>query len=86
VVRNASHQPIERIDFTDQTAFAKATDGRIAAHLANGREAMGDQRRRHAQARRGRRRLATGMAAADNNDSIVSHRNFPERRWGSTPA
>ena len=39
----------------------------IAGHRADGREAMGDQRRARAHARGGGRRLTAGMAAADND-------------------
>ena len=68
LVRDAAHQPVERIDLADEMALAEAADRRIAGHGADRGEAMRDQRRARAQARGRRRGLAAGMAAAHHDD------------------
>ena len=72
-VGDAAHQAVERIDLAHQVALAEPADRRVAAHLADGRELVGDQRRRHAEARGGRRRLAAGVSAANNDDAEIGH-------------
>ena len=67
-VGDAAHQAVERVDLAHQMALAEPADGRIAGHLADGREAVGDQRRARAHARGRGRGLAAGMAAADDDD------------------
>ena len=49
-------------------ALAEPADGRVARHLADGREPVRHQRRARAEAGRRSRRLAAGMAAADDDD------------------
>src|SRR5262249_39004407 len=49
-------------------AFAQSSDGRIARHLADGRETMGDEPGRSAHAGGRRSSFTAGMAAADHND------------------
>ena len=68
LVGDAAHHAVEGIDLAHEMALAQAADGRIAGHLADGREAVGDERRPGAQARGRGRRLAAGMAAADDDD------------------
>jgi len=55
-------------------ALAQPTNGRIAAHLADGFELVRQQQRTRAQARSGRGCLAAGVAAADDDDveAVVS--------------
>ena len=67
-VRHPPHQAVQRIDLAHQVALAEPADGRVARHLADGGEAVRDQRRARAHARGGRRRLAAGMAAAHHDD------------------
>ena len=62
------HQAVQRIDLAHQVALAEPADGRVARHLADGGEAVRHQRRARAHAGRRSRRLAAGMAAADNDD------------------
>ncbi len=50
-VGDPAHQPVERVDFTDQMALAEPADRGIAGHGADGREAVGDQRRLGAHSR-----------------------------------
>ena len=69
-VGDLAHQAVEGVDLADQMPLAEPADGRIAGHLADGGEAVGDQRRARAHAGRSRRSLAAGMAAADH-DHVV---------------
>jgi hypothetical protein len=78
LIRDAAHQAVQSVDFPDEMALAQSADSRIAAHFANGREAVRDQRRGHAQPGRGRCGFRPSMAPADNDDGIVSHGNFSE--------
>jgi hypothetical protein len=66
------HQPVQRIDFPDEVAFAEPPDRWIAGHLANSRERMGHQRRVRTHPRRGSRSLGPGVPAADNDDVVGS--------------
>ena len=76
-IGDPAHQPIERVDFADQVTLAEAADRRIAGHRANRREALRDERRARAHPRGGSGRLATGMAAADNDHiEAAVHRNL----------
>jgi hypothetical protein len=79
LVGDPAHETIERIDLADEVTLAEPTDGRIAAHLTDGRALVGDQCRGDAEARRGGRGFRPGMAAADNDDIEVAHDlDFPE--------
>ena len=49
---------------------AQTPNRRIARHLANRLDLMGQQKRRRTKPRRGRRSFAARMAAADNDDII----------------
>ena len=48
-VGGAAHQPVERVDLAHEMALAEAADRRIAGHLADRREALGDERRARAE-------------------------------------
>ena len=67
-IRDPAHQAVQRIDLADQMALAEAADRGIAGHRADGRKAMGHQRRPGAHARRRARGLAAGVAAADDDN------------------
>ena len=67
-VGDTPHQSVQRIDLPDQMALAKTPDRRIAGHRADGRKAMGHQRRLRAHARSGTGGLAASVAAADDDD------------------
>ena len=62
-----AHQAAQGVDFADDLPLGHAADGRIAAHLADGIEIRGQQRRAGSQARRGRGRFRAGMAGADHH-------------------
>ena len=69
-VRGARHGAAQGIDFPDQVPLADSPDRRIAAHLPQCLDALGEQERAHAHARGGQRRFGAGVAAADDNDVI----------------
>ena len=62
-----AHQPVQGVDLADQMALAQAADGRVAAHLADGLELVGEQQGARAEARRRRGGFAAGVAAADDD-------------------
>ena len=66
-VSRRRHSPTQRIDFLDQMALADAADGRIAGHLTQGFDTVGQQQRTAAHARAGERRFGAGVTAADDN-------------------
>ena len=67
-IRGPRHRAAERIDLLDQVALADAADGRVAAHLPERLDALRQQQRTRAHARRGQRGLGAGVAAADDDD------------------
>ena len=69
-VDGAGHDPVERVDLAHQMALAEPADRRVAGHLADPVEPVGDQRRPRPHPRSGGGRLAPGMAAADH-DHVV---------------
>ena len=71
-VRQPSHDTVQGVDFAHQMALAQAADGRIAAHLADGLEFVGQQQGARAEPRRRRRRLTAGVASA-NDDHVPGH-------------
>ncbi len=73
LIGDTAHDAIERIDLTHQMAFAQSPDRRVAAHLADGRKLVRDQRRRYTQTRRSGRRFRAGMAAANNDHTEIAH-------------
>jgi hypothetical protein len=67
-VGNPTHQAIQCIDLTNEMTLAKTTDRRITGHRADGRKAMGYQRRLCAHPRGPARGLASRVAASNDND------------------
>ena len=72
-VDDPGHEPVQGVDLADQLALGQAADGRVARHLADGGEVVGDEQRAGAEARRRRRSLAAGVAAADNDHVEAGH-------------
>src|SRR6202011_5296391 len=68
-IRGARHGPAERIYLPDQMALADASNGRIAAHLAERLDALSQQESAHAHSSGCQCRFRAGMAAA--NDDYV---------------
>ena len=66
-VRSPGHDPAQGVYFLDQVAFADAADGRIARHLPQGIDTVGQQQGTHTHARGGQGSLCAGMAPADDD-------------------
>src|SRR5690606_8205066 len=75
----AAHQTVQRVDFADKMALAQPANGRVAAHFANGGEAMSHEGCRYTEAGGRCGSFRPGMAPADDDDGIVSHSNSPKR-------
>ncbi len=71
LVGRRRHRPAQGIDLLHQVALADAADGRVARHLAQGLDVVGQQQSAAAHARRRERRLGAGVAATDNDDVIT---------------
>ena len=67
-IGDAPHQAVEGVDLAHQVPLAEAADGRVAAHLADGGEAVRQQCRTGTKPGRGSGGLAARMAAANNDD------------------
>src|SRR5690606_23193851 len=67
-IGRGGHGTAERIDFLDQVAFADAADGRVARHLPQSLDVVGQQQRFAAHPRRGQTGRGAGVAAADHDD------------------
>ena len=83
-VSRPAHQAIERIDLTDQMAFAEPADRRIARHRADGSKLMGDKRRSRAHACRCGRGFTAGVAASDHDDIERLDHGFCRSSDGAT--
>jgi hypothetical protein len=68
-IRGQGHGTPQGVNFFDQVAFADTTNGRVAAHLTQGLDVVGQQKRFATHARRRQRSLGPCMATA-NNDHI----------------
>jgi hypothetical protein len=66
-IGDAAHQAVERIDLTDQMAFAQTADRWITRHRADAREALRDERHARSHARGRACSLAAGVAATNHN-------------------
>ena len=67
LVRRERHGAAQRIDLLDQMALADAADGRVAAHLAERLDVVGEQQRAPPHAGGRERGLGAGVAAADHD-------------------
>ena len=68
MVRRVRHEPAHGIDLADQLALADAPDGRVAAHLPQGFQVVGEQQGAATLPGTGQRGLGAGVAAADDDD------------------
>ena len=73
LVGGGGHRAAQRIHLLDQVALADAADRRVAAHLPQRLDVVGQQQRGAAHAGSGQRRFRAGMAAT-NDDDIKSLR------------
>ena len=67
-IDRARHDAVKRIDLAHQMAASQAADRRVAGHRPDGLELVGEQDGARAHARARGRRLAAGVAAADDHD------------------
>ena len=69
------HRAAQRIDLADQVTLADAADCRVAGHLTDGVDVVGQQQRAAPHTGRGECRLGAGMAAAYDDDikEVLAH-------------
>ncbi|MNU68563.1 hypothetical protein D3C71_579320 [compost metagenome] len=67
-IGQTAHDAVQGVDLAHQMALAQTADGRVATHLADGFQLLGQQQGAGAGARRGGCSFATGVAAADDDD------------------
>ena len=68
LVCSPGHGTAEGVDFLHQVALADATDGRVAGHLPQGLNVVGQQQGLRAHARSRQRSFSAGMATTNDND------------------
>ncbi len=74
LVRRRGHGAAQRVDFLDEMPLADAADRRVARHLPQGLDAVGEEQGAAAQPGAGERRLGAGVATTDNNYIIyINH-------------
>lgn len=69
-VGRTGHQSAQGVDLLDQMALADTPDGRVAAHLADGLDIVGQQQSTRPEARRGETCFRPRVSATDYNDII----------------
>lgn len=74
-IGSACHQTAQRIDFLYQMSFAYAANRRVAAHLPQGLNIVGEQQRLAANACSGQCGLGSSVAAANDDDIVVFGEN-----------
>ena len=67
-VRGGAHRAAQGVDLAHEVPLADSADGRVAAHLAEGLDRLGEEQGARARARRGEGRLGAGVPAADDDD------------------
>ncbi|MNE06111.1 hypothetical protein D3C80_986920 [compost metagenome] len=67
-IGQTAHDAVQSVDLAHQVPLAQTADGRVATHLADGLELLGQQQGAGAGARRGGRSFTAGMTAADDDD------------------
>ena len=67
-VGQPAHDAVQGVDLAHQMALAQTADGRVAAHLANSFQLLGQQQGASAGPRGSGRGLAAGVSAADDDD------------------
>ena len=69
-VRGPGHEAAQGVDLPHQVALADAADGRVAGHLAQGLDVLGQEQGAGPAACRGQGRLAPGVTAAHHDHLI----------------
>ena len=72
-IRNPAHDPVQRIDLSNQMPLAQPADGRVARHHPDTSPTQRHQRRPRAHACRHMRGLRPGMPTADHDDVKMFH-------------
>jgi hypothetical protein len=67
-IDGAAHQAIERIDLSDQMAFAQTADRGVARHHADGGHTVSHQEGARTHARCRGRRLAARVSSSNDDD------------------
>ncbi len=80
LVRQATHEAVERVDLAYQMTLAQAADGGITGHLADGFDLVRQEQGARADPRRRSRGFASGVTAANDNDIPRGRRH--ETRFG----
>ncbi len=70
-IRDPAHQPVQRIDLPHKMAFADSADRRVARHLADRRQRMGQQKGLRPGSGGGGGGFASRMPAADNDHIVM---------------
>jgi hypothetical protein len=63
-----AHEPVQRVDLTNEVALAQAADRGITGHGPDGRKSVGHQRHLGAHACSNACGLAARVASSDNDD------------------
>lgn len=83
-IRRPRHHAPQGIDLLHKVALADAADRRIAAHLANGLDVVGQQQRARTRARRGQCGLGAGVSAANHDDiEFFCHDLYKPDPWSA---
>ncbi len=69
-IDGAAHDAVQGVDFANDLPLRQAADCRVAGHLADAREVMGQQQGPRAQPGGGCGCLASGVPAADDDDIV----------------
>src|SRR5262249_34585018 len=78
-IRDSAHQAVQRIDFPNEMAFSKPTNGRITGNSPDGANAVGYEGCFSAHASRRGRSFTAGVTAANHCDvESVPHQDL---RW-----
>ncbi len=67
-IRGPRHRAAQCVDLAYQMPLADTADGRVAAHLAQGLDALSEQQRPRAHAGSRQRSFGAGMATTDHDD------------------
>ena len=85
-VRGSGHRTAEGVDFLDQMTLADTTDGRVAAHLTQCFDIVGEQQCFHTHAGSRQRSLRTGMTATYHYHVKTTWKFHNRPRSGEMPA
>ena len=67
-IRQTAHQPIQRVDFSDEVPFPQSTDGGVTGHLPEGVDSMGDEEGAGARACSSGSGFRAGVSSTHDDD------------------